>query len=981
MSEIIAKSIIFEEDDFTLVSKNKKKVLKAIKMEKKKQKIKLDKVSSIQELGKNGNNVAAETIENKMTNNILDKKFKKCNKYHIKDNINNPVVEQKELNLVINSEVECDKKTKAPSEDNFECEKENNVQKRIKKEKIKESNAWYKEPKSKLLLVNSESSYIKKHETKESKQNLIIISKVEYKKKRKGLSVKAFKFEKDHCFFNKRKKEIIKKSYGAMYKGHKGELWIEKPQIRKGRGNMKINTTVQPKNINQSLSAGFLVGHNYKSIPEQSKKKKVKVSYKESSTMHKEISVKNRRRITLIEGVVKIHSHSKGFGYYVSVENKDDIFIKCINGPRPLNGDIVIVQVHNGGSNKRPKGSIISIKEEVHCRKAIGFLTKADGKVIFKPRDPLLPKFEIDPLSLENIRMDKEKLGTASDVLFLARMTSWEHGEFANGEVERLVGKSTDLKAEKDAILMENDLHVAPYKKKFLKGLPNSNYTFKPIDLLNREEWRKKCIFTIDPSTAVDLDDAVSCYPLRNGNFEIGVHISDVTHFLQSGTRIDSEIAKRAVTYYMVDKAYHMLPEELCKLCSLLPGKDKVAFSIIWEMTPDAEIVSHRFAKTIINSCCQMSYEEAQEILEMPEVEWLKIQKLDVKTKSKKFYVLLLYRSVKNLFHLSQILRKKRFDKGALKFDQLKMQITLDELGLPVSLNVEGRKDSNNLIEEFMLLANTTVATHLYNLYPETALLRCHEKPIRKVLGKTKNNLEQFGININIDTAASLNSSIDSYETHSYFANEKFNELTQYRMMVINNLFLKSMKRAKYTCSSVKKSKNLHHYALNVDFYTHFTSPMRRYADVAVHRLLYASILNRPLPKGWNSAMCSAIANNCNVKKYAARIAQEKSIELYFAYLIHLNESIIAAAIVADINEHCMDVLLVQSGIKLNIQFQHYENNAIIHCDKEYSIPTITIEWKDSAITQAFTLFSILNVKVQKCSNSMELQGTLISPT
>lgn len=271
---------------------------------------------------------------------------------------------------------------------------------------------------------------------------------------------------------------------------------------------------------------------------------------------------------------------------------------------------------------------------------------------------------------------------------------------------------------------------------------------------------------------------------------QVGVHICDVTRYLEAFSPLDEEVLKRATTVYLVNTVYHMLPKSLLQVCSLRPGHDKLSFSVIWEMTPEAQVIKHRFAKSVVNSCYQMSYEEAQSMINEPSRDWSEAELPGLKGK---FSANDLCETVNMLYGLSTHMREKRFADGALSINQPKLQIILDvETRQPMSYRLEERQESNRLIEEFMLLANMTVAKHLYDNIPDTALLRIHGKPLKRVLSRTTEDLGRLGVHLNPESAGSLQSSLSIYEKTGLSSLEhKF--VTDCRMMVINVLCAQSM--------------------------------------------------------------------------------------------------------------------------------------------------------------------------------------------
>lgn len=307
------------------------------------------------------------------------------------------------------------------------------------------------------------------------------------------------------------------------------------------------------------------------------------------------------------------------------------------------------------------------------------------------------------------------------DILFVAKITDWKEVKYALGSIIENLGLKGDLNVESLAILKEFCLDTTPFGDDIKQFLPTSTEIPKK-EYAYREDLRSECIFTIDPLTARDLDDAVSCKELSNGNYQIGVHISDASFFLTEDTRLDEIVKNKATTIYMIDSVYHMLPVELCLHCSLLPGQDKLAFSVIWELTPSGEIVNYRIVRTVINSCAQLAYEHAQMMIEDPE---RKFQDSELPKIHNGFNCNDLVKIVNNLQKIAVCLKEKRRANGSLKIDQVKIGFGLDPLtGEPLQFWVQENKESNRLIEEFMLLANMTVAEWINEAYPDLAFLR-----------------------------------------------------------------------------------------------------------------------------------------------------------------------------------------------------------------------------------------------------------------
>ncbi|XP_067214088.1 DIS3-like exonuclease 2 isoform X2 [Linepithema humile] len=679
----------------------------------------------------------------------------------------------------------------------------------------------------------------------------------------------------------------------------------------------------------------------------------------------------------------KYLSHS-----YLDIDDKKNLLILGSNRNGAFDGDLVVASIHpesawirfSDGSIQRT-GTIVCILEKVHPRTAVGFLIKKNELVLLRPRDLKIPMIIINPESLPPLYLSQ--LDFYENFLFLVSIDSWEQIDYASGKYLSTVGKVGEIEAELQTILLENNLDISPYKEDLLKGLPGSNYVLTDSDLQGREDWRHECIFTIDPATAVDIDDAISCKVLDNGNYEIGVHISDVTHYLEFLSPLDVEVSKRATTIYMPHKTYHMLPEKLIQLCSLAAGKDKLAFSVIWEMTPDGKIVKNRFAKTVIRSCCQMSHESAQAMIDNPEKSW----PTDFVYINGDHTISTLSNIINRLFKLSIQLRKIRFSNGALRLNQPKLQISIDanlslKNGFPTPTNfyLEEKKDSNSLIEEFMLLANITVATHLHTTIPETALLRIHRNPNMEFFKTNVDLLQKFEIHLDIETAGALQTSIHHYnlEYNPAAVNDHMKSIT----MAVMKMCSKTMRRSEYVCASTISSSDLNHYALNVPYYTHFTSPIRRYADCITHRLLYATIADKPLPKKWTVKLCSKIAANCNVKKHSAHLAHEQSIEMFFTYMVGNTVAFEDSAIVVFLKGGHIHVILCDTGATFKIDFIELKHTtATIDYFTDY-VPTLIINWKKPSKTQAIHLFSLVRVRLEKiCEEGrIRLKATLLRP-
>lgn len=687
----------------------------------------------------------------------------------------------------------------------------------------------------------------------------------------------------------------------------------------------------------------------------------------------------------LIKGVIRINQRNYKEAYVNSPDKDQDIMIEGMrNRNRALERDVVAIRLNPESEWKilgvkiQKTATVVYIFERVHPRVGVGFLKPPSDRnknfALLSPRDSRVPRIRI-PIAKcpANFLTEADKY---KDVLFLVRIEDWKDVRYAVGDIIEEIGVCGDLKSETMALLLENDIEFSPHNIELYQYFPRSPFQIPREEIQSRCDLRDECIFTIDPLTARDLDDAVSCKQLDNGNFKIGVHISDVTYFLKEGTPLDQAVAKRATSTYLVSSVYHMLPKELCLMCSLLPGDDKLAFSVFWEISPEAEIVSHYFTRSVICSCAQLAYEHAQLMLENPDKEWTRgeLPQIYGKYTPKDLSCM-----VNNLNHLAVIMRGKRFEGGALRIDQPKLEFLLERgCGLPSDYSVYVNKECHRLVEEFMLLANMTVAKRLNTDFPELAFLRCHPSPHQFTMEELRKSMEQRGIFLDIQSAGALQASMARYAGDDFVG--------QARMMVLNNLCAKPMSQAKYFCAKFKDDEEeFGHYALNVPLYTHFTSPIRRYADVMVHRLLCSCLGYAPKPN-WKPENVQAIASNCNKQKYQAKRAGEQSIELYLTVYIGLHSPMVEEAVVMDVKDFSFDVIVCSTGqvqriYTNNLPFRNrvtrrMEGKKVIAQEIEW-LPTDEIPY---GALQVVEIFSIVTVELFRSPASLKVETRLLRP-
>ncbi|KAL8467158.1 hypothetical protein ACS0TY_036030 [Phlomoides rotata] len=513
-------------------------------------------------------------------------------------------------------------------------------------------------------------------------------------------------------------------------------------------------------------------------------------------------------------------------------------------------------------SSKRPTGMVVAVVEKsVKRENIVGFLSvrqwiyskesrkknsrrnkhQSDhGYVLLTPTDPKFTKMMVPlrnlPMSIRK-RLDAGDLTIESD-LVAAKVVDWaEECHIPTACVVHVFGRGSDVEAQIAAILYENAIDASDFSSEVLSSLPHMPWEVPPEESRSRIDLRNMCIFTIDPSTATDLDDALSVETLPNGNFRVGVHIADVSYFVLPDTAIDVDAQIRSTSVYLLLQKLPMLPPMLSdNVASLNPGVDRLSFSIFWDINSDGEVLDRWIGRTIIRSCCKLSYEHAQDIIDG----LFEIQDSSQMVKNwPKLYGQFewcdVIKSVNQLNEISKLLRKNRFEGGALSLESPKIVFLFDEEGIPYDIVVSGRKPSNFLVEELMLLANRTAAEVITRTYPCSALLRRHPEPNARKLKEFEAFSNKHGLKLDISSSAHLHRSLERIR----------GELKNDSVLldILMSYAARPMQLATYFCSGESKDgSDLGHYALAVPLYTHFTSPLRRYPDILVHRTLAAAL-------------------------------------------------------------------------------------------------------------------------------------------
>jgi len=480
-------------------------------------------------------------------------------------------------------------------------------------------------------------------------------------------------------------------------------------------------------------------------------------------------------------------------------EFEDDIYIAPRKLRQALNGDRVKVHAYEKRRGGRKEGEVVEILER--------------GRTEFTGTISISPRFAFfvadDRKMLHDIFVPLADLNGATDgEKVVVTITEWpQDSKNPVGRVKHVLGRKGENDTEMNAILADFGFPLA-FPKEVEEEAEALPAVIPPEEIARRRDFRDMATFTIDPADAKDFDDALSFRVLENGNVEVGVHIADVTHFVRPGTALDKEAYERGTSVYLVDRVIPMLPERLSNdLCSLRPHEDRLVFSAVFEMDRKANVVAEWFGKGIIHSDRRFSYEEAQEILDRKSGEFAE--------------------ELMTLNELAYLLRERKFKHGAIAFETTEVKFRLDENGKPLGVFVKERKDAHKLIEDFMLLANKRVAEFIGKQgkgnQKKTFVYRVHDAPNPETIAGFAQFAARFGYKLNTrsdrETARSLNALMERIEGTK-------------EQNVLTTLAIRSMAKAIYT------TKKTGHYGLAFDYYTHFTSPIRRYPDVMVHRLL-----------------------------------------------------------------------------------------------------------------------------------------------
>ncbi|KAG1650303.1 Exosome complex exonuclease RRP44 [Nymphon striatum] len=601
------------------------------------------------------------------------------------------------------------------------------------------------------------------------------------------------------------------------------------------------------------------------------------------------VSVEGKEQMILIRGRINLNRavHDDHVAIEILPESEwtapSDIVLEEEN----VDEEKEVENVKSSNSCKNPTGKIIGIIKR-NWRQYCGMLrpsvVSGGTRHIFVPAEKRIPKIRIETRQVEFLQTQK----------IVVVIDSWSKtSRYPNGHFVRALGNIGEKDTENEVLLLEHDIPHLQFSEEVLDCLPSLPWIITEKDEEKRVDLRDIAICSVDPPGCTDIDDALHCRNLDNGLLEVGVHIADVSHFIRPGTAIDKEAASRGTTVYLVDKRIDMVPDLLSSnLCSLRSNEERFAVSCVWTLTHDAEIVNVKFHKSIINSKAAFTYEQAQ-------------LRIDDATKHDDVTI-----GLRNLNKLAKVLKQKRKDAGALVLASPEVRFSMDtETHDPISVETKQLRETNSMVEEFMLLANVTVAKKILEEFSECALLRRHPSPPPSNFDPLIKAASTKGFKINIDNGKNLADSLDNcvIESDPYFNT------------MLRILATRCMMQAVYFCCGMITESEYFHYGLAAGIYTHFTSPIRRYSDVIVHRLLAAAIAaDSTYPELLDKRKIQSLCNNLNYRHKMAQYAGRASVDLHTQ--IFFNERVMhEEAYVLFVRKNALQILIPKFGLQGNL--------------------------------------------------------------
>lgn len=582
-----------------------------------------------------------------------------------------------------------------------------------------------------------------------------------------------------------------------------------------------------------------------------------------------------------------------GYAFVITDDIEEDVFIAARNLRTALHGDRVKVLLYARRKGNRPEGEIAEIIERSRTA-FVGTIELTPQFAFLIPDNKNMPFDLFIPLSKLNGARQGQKA--------LARIVEWgQRSRNPVGEIIEVLGFPGENDTEMHAILAEFGLPIRfdPEIEKAAEKIP-SEITAEETG--SRRDFRNVPTFTIDPEDAKDFDDALSLSTLPNGNWEVGVHIADVTYYVKPGSVIDREAQERATSVYLVDRTVPMLPERLSNhICSLNPSEDKLTYSAVFEMDGKANVVNEWFGRTVIRSAKRFTYAEAQKVIDTGEG--------DMKEQ------------VITLHNLARKLREKRFSSGSFAFERMEVKFNLSETGSPLGIMFREFGSSNQLIEEFMLLANKRVAEYVgKKLKGRTFVYRIHDKPDPEKLSSFSYFIRRFGYSLDTDDAKGLPAAMNKLMNDVSGKNEQ---------NVVETLALRAMAKAVYS------TDNIGHYGLAFSHYTHFTSPIRRYPDMMVHRLLSRYLDDQP-PR--DTEKYSKLCEHSSRRERLAADAERASIKYKQVEFMSERLGQVFEGVISGVTEWGIYVEIIENQCEGMIQIRELQEDYFEYDETNYCI-------------------------------------------
>jgi len=696
---------------------------------------------------------------------------------------------------------------------------------------------------------------------------------------------------------------------------------MSKRKIYKKKGNiLKDLTRKILQLLNQSPDKSF----NYKQI---SAKLSLTDANARNQIIQKLEELKSQQKVEEVErGKFKIlpldkyyigtiDATTNGNGYFICDELEHDIYIPARNLNKALDKDTVKIYLYNRRNSKKQEGDVIEVikrfKTEfvgvLQLNRNFGFVVPDDSKMY---ADIFIPQ--------------KKLQGAEDGVKVLVEITDWpDKSKNPFGKIKEILGMPGDHDTEIHSILLEYGL---PYK---FPGNVEAEAEKIPLEITEseiakRRDMRKDLTFTIDPKDAKDFDDALSFKELENGNYEIGIHIADVSHYVQEKTIIEDEAYNRATSVYLVDRVVPMLPEVLSNgVCSLRPNEEKLTFSAVFEMNNKAQVINEWFGRTITYSDKRFAYEEAQEIIETKGA----TISSEISITNEAYEVAPeIVSAILKFNELGKKLRKKRLQQGAITFDRVEVKFNLNEKSEPIGVFFKESKDANKLIEEFMLLANRKVAEFIGRSKgvpsKNTFIYRVHDEPNLDKLDALQSIISKFGYKNKIDTSTK--------STTSTSLNQLLKDVHgSGEANMIETLAIRSMSKAEYT------TQNIGHYGLAFDYYSHFTSPIRRYPDVMTHRLLQHYLDGGTSPK---TEVYEEKCKHSSEMEYLASRAERDSIKYMQVKYMADHKDQEFEGVISGVTEWGIYVEIIENKCEGMCRIREIKDDYYIYDEKQYAL-------------------------------------------